>query len=110
MGASKALTLSRMESQIVETMQQGFPLVPRPYHELAELFGSIEETVFHHFQQLHQRGLFRRFGASINSRQLGFVSMLVAIRVHEECIMDVARIINGFNEVTHNYVCLFKKQ
>jgi DNA-binding Lrp family transcriptional regulator len=103
MGAEK-IALSEFETKVLHALQYQFPLEERPYQRIADSLQVAEKTVIDCVGRLHQKGLIRRLGASINSRQIGYVSMLVAAKVAEESIEEVATLVNSFVEVTHNYL------
>lgn len=104
MGAEKTLELDEFECKLLYILQYDFPLAPRPYKEIADKLQVTEETVLARVKQLFAKGLIRRLGASINSRQVGYASALVALKVALNYIPDVARVVNSFPGVTHNYL------
>ncbi|SDF54425.1 transcriptional regulator, AsnC family [Sporolituus thermophilus DSM 23256] len=104
MGAEKTVELNEFECKLLHILQYDFPLAPRPYKEIADRLQVTEETVLARVKQLFAKGLIRRLGASINSRQVGYSSVLVALKVASNYIPDVARVVNSFPGVTHNYL------
>ena len=96
--------LDSLNRELLNLMQNDFPLTTRPYLDLARKLDISEDEVLTRIQAMKQRGLIRRTGAIIDSRKMGFYSTLCACRVEEERIAEVAAIINGQKGVTHNYV------
>lgn len=102
--AGSIISLSELETKVLHMLQHQFPLVESPYKQLADTLAIAEETILECVESLYKRGLIRRFGASVNSRGLGYVSILAAAKVRQDCIETVASAINAFPEVTHNYL------
>jgi DNA-binding Lrp family transcriptional regulator len=96
--------LDSLDRQLLNLMQNDFPLTTRPYLDLARKLDISEDEVLTRIQAMKQRGLIRRTGAIIDSRQIGFYSTLCACQVENEQIDKVAAIINAQKGVTHNYV------
>lgn len=104
MGAKALLELDEFDRQVLHALQYDFAVDERPYREIAAKFQTTEEAVLARAERLYAKGLIRRLGASINSRQVGYVSTLVALKVTENSISNVAKVVNGFSGVTHNYL------
>lgn len=98
------MNLDSLDRQLLNLMQNDFPLTTRPYLDLARKLDISEDEVLTRIQAMKQRGLIRRTGAIIDSRQIGFYSTLCACQVENEQIDKVAAIINAQKGVTHNYV------
>lgn len=96
--------LDSLDRQLLNLMQNDFPLTTRPYLDLARKLDVSEDEVLTRIQAMKQRGLIRRTGAIIDSRQIGFYSTLCACQVENEQIDKVAAVINAQKGVTHNYV------
>ncbi len=104
MGANALPELDEFDRQVLHALQYDFAVTERPYREIAAKIGTTEEAVLTRAEQLYAKGLIRRLGASMNSRQMGYVSTLVALKVTENSILPVAKVVNGFTGVTHNYL------
>lgn len=96
--------LDEFDRKILHVLQQQFPVCPYPYRDIAAAVQSDEETVLQRVRHLYERGFIRRLGASINSREIGYVSTLVALQVADGFIDKVAATVNSFSGVTHNYL------
>ncbi len=55
-------------------------------------------------ESLMADGMIRRIGANLNSRNLGYCSTLTAISVDDSIVEQASEIIEGFAEITHNYL------
>ena len=95
--------LERIDSELLNLIQEGLPLTTRPYHTLGESLGVGEEEVLSRLKALKASGLIRRIGAVFDSRSMGYYSTLCACRVPEERLEEVAEIISREPGVTHNY-------
>ncbi len=88
---------------ILNALQGGFPLAPRPYAEAAEGLGLDEEELIRRLERLLADGVLTRFGPLFNAERLGGALTLAAMAVPEADFDRVADIVNGFPEVAHNY-------
>mgnify|MGYP000020466884 CR=1 FL=1 len=97
-------SLDSVDKLILEAVQSGFPVCERPFLKIAESIGISEERLIERIKTLKENRIIRRFGAVFDSRKLGYLSTLVAVRIPEAGrIPAVAAEINRFIEVTHNY-------
>ena len=94
--------LSELEFNLLNDYQRNFPLVARPFAELACRLGVDESTVLAVLKSLQQRGLVSRIGAVFRPNVVG-VSALAALAVPLERLENVAARVSGFHEVNHNY-------
>ena len=94
--------LSELEFKLLNDYQRDFPLVARPFAELACRLGVDESTVLAVLKSLQQRGLVSRIGAVFRPNVVG-VSALAALAVPLDRLEDVAARVSGFSEVNHNY-------
>ncbi len=96
------LQLSNLEKYLLNNFQHDFPLVSRPYQEIAKKRGVTEEVVIETLAQLKQQGFVSRVGAVFRANSIG-ASTLAALSVPESKIESVAAMINEYSEVNHNY-------
>ena len=99
--------MTALEQQILDTIQDAFPLVERPYKTLADKFSAqgeavTEQQVFEAVENLRISGVIRRIGGIYDSRRLGFISRLCAGKVAD--IDKFAATVNEIPAITHNYV------
>ncbi len=96
--------LSQLDKEIIRALQEGLPLVSRPFLALAEKLGITEDELLAKVQDFAERGVIRRFGAAVRHQDLGFVSnAMVVWQVPEERIEEVGRLMATFDEVSHCY-------
>ncbi len=102
--SNSRITLDEVDKKILNTIQLDFPLVHRPFHELGKTLGLKEEEVIRRIKRLQSEGAIRRIGPIISTKKTGGVSTLVAMKVPQEKVDEVAGIINQYDEVSHNYM------
>ena len=79
-------------------------MTPRPYRDIGEALGLDEKEVIERLRGLQKDGLVRRIGPIIDLRKLGRSGILAALRVSLEDADDVAKVVNQYQEVSHNYL------
>jgi len=94
--------LSELEKRLLNDYQRGFPLSPTPYAEIARELGTSESEVLACLHALQERGMVSRVGPVFAPGRAG-ASTLAAIAVPKERLAEVARLINAYDEVNHNY-------
>lgn len=96
--------LTELEKKIVAQVQGDLPLVPHPYRELAARLNISESEFLVILRRLYERGLIRRFGATLRHQKSGFAAnAMVAWQVDEERVDAVGVQMAAFDQVTHCY-------
>ncbi|WP_347491073.1 siroheme decarboxylase subunit beta [Desulfoscipio sp. XC116] len=96
--------LTELEKQIVRELQQGLPLVERPYLAIAQRIGLSENELMIKIKEMISNGMIRRFGAALRHQDLGYTAnAMVVWDAPEERAADIGRQLAGFTEVTHCY-------
>ncbi len=96
--------LTELEKKIVVAIQGDLPITPAPYQEIAGELGISEELLLDTLKSLCDRGVIRRFGATLRHQKSGFTAnAMVAWRVEEERADQVGEIFASFREVSHCY-------
>ena len=96
--------MDSQDKQILDLIQSGFALTPRPYAEVGRELGLTEAEVLARVRALRQRGVIRRVGANFGSRSLGWRSTLCAAKVPEDRLEAFVAEVNRHPGVTHNYL------
>ena len=98
------MQLTKLQKQLCNVLQDGLPICPKPYDDLAKYLNNNEKTVLQEIRELKESGVIRRICALINSRALGMTSTLVAAHIPEENLPEVAEAVNSLENVSHNYL------
>lgn len=94
--------LAPVELALVDRWQRGFPVVARPYAEIAAREGLSEAQILALLRRLDAAGVLSRVGATVRPNTAG-ASMLAAMRVPPARLEEVAAIVNREPTVNHNY-------
>jgi len=95
--------LCELDKKILNAVQKDFPLTSHPFKEMAKQVGLNEEQFILRVKYLKGKGFIRRLGGVFDSKKLGFISTLVALRVSPEKLEQVAERVSLLPGVTHNY-------
>ena len=125
------LFVNDLNQKILAVIQDGFPLVERPYLRLAEMLNCdckkdagekcanlvvSEQEVFDEVEKMRVSGVIRRIGGVYDSKKLGFISRLCAGKVpasendfsaehHAQTPMEkFTAVVNDEPVITHNYI------
>ncbi|TAK85066.1 MAG: Lrp/AsnC family transcriptional regulator [Betaproteobacteria bacterium] len=95
--------MDELERRIVNGLQGGFPLCPRPYAAAARALGLAEKELIERIGKLLSEGTLTRFGPMFDAERLGGAFTLCAMSVPQGEFERVARLVNAHPEVAHNY-------
>jgi DNA-binding Lrp family transcriptional regulator len=96
--------LTELDKEIIASIQGEIAITERPYLEIAEKLGIGEELLLARMKDLCDRGVIRRFGATIRHQQSGFeANAMVAWKVDEDRIDVVGEKMAVFKAVSHCY-------
>jgi len=98
-------TLDPIDARLLDRLQEGVPLVRRPFARIASDLAMQEADVIERVAQLRhgQGAVIRQISAIFDSRALGYESCLVAAKVDESSIDTAAARVSGHPGVSHNY-------
>jgi DNA-binding Lrp family transcriptional regulator len=94
--------LDEVDARLVDGYQSGFPVEDRPFRRVGQGLGVREDEAVARVDRLRDRGIFRRFGAVLNPPVIGS-STLAAVRAPAEEFDEIAAVVNGSDQVNHNY-------
>ena len=96
--------LTELDKEIIASIQGEIAITERPYLEIAEKLGIDEELLLARMKDLCDRGVIRRFGATIRHQQSGFeANAMVAWKVDEDRIDAVGEKMASSKAVSHCY-------
>lgn len=96
--------LDKIKMDLLNIIQKDFPIEKRPYKIIAKRLNIEEKEVLNLIIDLKKDGYIRRFGGVFNSKKLGYSGTLCAAIVPKDKIKQATKIINGYHEITHNYL------
>ena len=96
--------IDELDKKVIRLIQGDLPVNPRPFALLADQIGLTEAQVIARIKDLKDRGIIRRFGATLRHQEAGFSSnAMVAWVVPDHRIDATGEILADFKEVTHCY-------
>jgi DNA-binding Lrp family transcriptional regulator len=99
-----AYAFDTADRAIIVATQGGLPLVPRPYHAVAEQVGLPVEEVMARLQAMLAAGVIRRIGAVPNHYAIGWTANGMTVwDVADERIDELGRRVGALDCVTHCY-------
>jgi DNA-binding Lrp family transcriptional regulator len=101
-GNQGPIALDDVDRRLLNDFQSGFPLVPRPFAEVAARLGVEEAEVITRLDRLSAAGAVSRVGPVLRPRRMG-ASTLAAMAIPPGQLERVADLVSGFPEVNHNY-------
>jgi DNA-binding Lrp family transcriptional regulator len=102
--AKASAMIDALDKKVIQLLQGDLPVHPKPFALLAEQLGITEHEFIARIRSLKEKGVIRRFGATLRHQEAGFSSnAMVAWKVPEERVKDVGKTLAAFREVTHCY-------
>ena len=95
--------IEEIDNEILNEIQWTFPLVPRPFDEIAKKFNISSDEVKSRLNKMKRKGVLRQLSAIFDTRKLGYTSSLVAMEIDANRLEKVAQQINKHPGVSHNY-------
>ncbi len=96
--------LTELENEIIALIQGDISITQRPYLEIAQKLGISEETLLEKLKGLCDKGVIRRFGATIYHQKSGFqANAMVAWKVDEDRVDEAGEKMASFKAVSHCY-------
>ena len=103
MRQTKPQILDARDRVLINTLQDGFPLVSDAFDAAGEVMDMTGAEVVDRIGGLLDRGVLSRFGPMFDAAAMGGGFTLCALSVPEKDFDRVADIVNGFDQVAHNY-------
>lgn len=88
---------------IINNLQGSFPVSERPFADAASTLGLSEDELIGRIGRLLDDGLLTRFGPMYHAERLGGALSLAAMKIPPADLDRVAKLVNAFPEVAHNY-------
>lgn len=89
---------------LLHAVEDGLPLVPQPYAEIADRLGMTESEVMARFWMLRYSGIIKRFGVVVRHRELGYrANAMVVWDIDDDRVGEIGGRLGGFPFVTLCY-------
>ncbi|MCG8427298.1 MAG: AsnC family transcriptional regulator [Chromatiales bacterium] len=95
--------MDTIDRQIINQLQNAFPICDRPYQVMAESFGISEQELIERIEQMLEQKQLSRFGPMYHAERMGGGLSLCAMRLPDDQFDRVCEQVNSFPEVAHNY-------
>ncbi len=96
--------LTELEKKIIASIQEDMAVTDRPYIKIAQNLGISETELLENLKDLCDRGVIRRFGATLRHQRTGFAAnAMVAWKVDPDRIEEVGQKMASFRQVSHCY-------
>ncbi len=96
--------LTEFEKQVISAIQGDMPIIEHPYRQIADQLGVDEQKLLDTLKKLVERGIIRRFGATLRHQKSGYQSnVMVAWKVDETRMDQVGNTMASFGAVSHCY-------
>jgi DNA-binding Lrp family transcriptional regulator len=96
--------IDELDRRIIQATQEGLPLVPQPYHAVAQQLGVAPEEVMARMTRMLEEGIIRRIGAVPNHYALGYKANGMTVwDVPDERIDDLGAAVGALDFVSHCY-------
>ncbi|KAB1442758.1 Lrp/AsnC family transcriptional regulator [Pseudodesulfovibrio senegalensis] len=99
------MTFTDTEERILALAGGDIPDHPEPFKVIAEQAGATEEQVLELLARLRDKGVIRRFGATLRHQKAGYGhNAMVAWRVPDERVDELGELFAQRPEISHCYV------
>jgi DNA-binding Lrp family transcriptional regulator len=96
--------LTDNEKKIIASIQEDIPVEKRPYAQIARNLGVEEKSFLKILKALCDKGIIRRFGATLRHQRSGFDgNVMAAWQVSETQVDAVGQKMAEFSQVSHCY-------
>ena len=96
--------IDAVDRRLIQATQTGLPLVPRPYHAVAEQVGITAEEVMSRLERMRRMGILRRIGAVPNHYALGYrANGMTVWNVDDDLVDPLGERIGQLSFVSHSY-------
>ena len=95
--------LDATDRAILNALQEGFPLSPRPFDEAGKALDLSGDALIERLGRLREVGAITRFGPFFDAAAMGGAFCLCAMAVPQADFEAVVTKVNAHPEVAHNY-------
>ena len=99
------MTIDAAERALIAATQQGLPLTPSPYAEVAKQLGVSEDEVIERLSNLQERGVIRRIALAPNHYALGMTANGMSVwDVDDLQAVELGAKVGALDFVSHCYL------
>ena len=96
--------MDEIDRKLLAGMEKGITLTTEPFKEIALQLGITPKEVVTRLCNLKDKGVIRRFGASIKPNNVGFsANALVAWKAPENRVQEIGVYLSKYQEISHCY-------
>ncbi len=95
---------NEIQNQIAKKIQQNFPIVEKPFHQIAKDLSVTSDEVIHQLHEWKNKKYLREISAIMEGEILGYESALVYGKVKDEDLENVVEILKKHPTITHLYL------
>ena len=95
--------MDAIDRVLLNQLQDGLAICAEPYAELAQSLGITQQQIVDRLQAMLADKRLSRFGPMYRAENMGGAVTLAAMSVAQRDFEQVALIVNGYDEVAHNY-------
>jgi len=98
------MTCTAFDKALIAAIQDGLPLSPTPYLDIARRIGVTEDDVITRISELAETGVFSRIGVIVRHHELGYrANAMVVWDVSDERVAEAGRQLARLPFVTLSY-------
>jgi DNA-binding Lrp family transcriptional regulator len=96
--------LTAEDRALIKLVQNGLPIVSKPYADIADRLATTEQDVIQRLQKLINNGAIKRYGVVVRHRELGYrANGMVVWDVPDDRVSQLGACIGKFDCVTLSY-------
>lgn len=95
--------IDQRDRELLGALQSEIPVVSTPFAVIGQQIDMSEKEVIKRLERLKREGVVAHVGATFDARALGYRTCLVAARVDQERVDDLAAHVSAHPGVTQNY-------
>ncbi len=95
--------MDKIERDLLNLVQNDFPLSTRPFEVLGKKLGITEDRCIELLKNLSNNGILRAVRAVVNWNRIGYSTILIGMKVQPAYIARIAEELQEIDEITHNY-------
>jgi len=95
---------SELDRKLIVATQEGLPLTPRPYHDIAEKLGVSPDEVIARMQRMKDAGVIRRIAVVPDHYKLGYtLNGMTVWDVPDDMVQELGKKLGSMDFVSHCY-------